>query len=67
MAYRVQLPPRPIVIDDNGLPVASFHVVDIDFPQRAIESMMGGVTTIVGPGTAKIIVGDGTYCGVPLC
>jgi hypothetical protein len=67
MAYRVQLLPRPVVVDDDGLLVPSSHVVDIVFPQDAIETMMGKVMTIVGPGTAKIIVGDGTYRGVPLC
>lgn len=67
MAYRVQLLPRPIVIDDEGLPVPSSHVVDIVFPQDAIETMMGRVMTIVGSGTAKIIVGEATYRGVPLC
>ena len=67
MAYRVQLLPRPIVIDDDGLPVPTSHVVEIVFPQDAIETMMGKVTTIVGLGTAKIIVGDATHRGIPLC
>lgn len=66
-AYRVQLVPRPIVIDANGLPVASSHVVEIVFPGDVIETALGKVNTIVGPGAAKIIVGDMTVRGVPLC
>lgn len=67
MAYRVQLVPQPIVIDDDGIPVPNSHVVDIVFPEDAIETLMGKVNTIVGPGVAKIIVGDVTYRGIPLC
>ena len=67
MIYRVQLVPQPIVIDADGLPVANSHVVEITFPGDAIETAMGRVNTIVGAGVAKIIVGDGTVRGVPLC
>jgi hypothetical protein len=65
--YRVQLVPRPIVIDAEGLPVVNSHVVEIVFPGDAIETALGKVNTIVGPGAAKIIVGDMTVRGVPLC
>lgn len=65
--YRVQLTPRPIVIDAAGLPVSNSHVVEITFPGDVIETMQGRVNTIVGPGAAKIIVGDATIRGVPLC
>lgn len=65
-AYRVQLLPFPMVIDADGLPVANSHVVEITFPGDAIETALGKVNTIVGPGTAKIIVGDATIRGVPL-
>jgi hypothetical protein len=65
--YRVQLVPRPIVIDAKGLPVANSHVVEIVFPGDFIETALGKVNTIVGPGAAKIIVGDVTVRGVPLC
>jgi hypothetical protein len=65
-AYRVQLLPFPMVIDADGSPVAHSHVVEITFPGDAIETALGKVNTIVGPGTAKIIVGDMTIRGVPL-
>lgn len=64
--YRIQLLPFPMVIDADGLPVANSHVVEITFPGDAIETALGKVNTIVGPGTAKIIVGDMTIRGVPL-
>ena len=67
MIYRVQLVPQPIVINADGLPVANSHVVEITFPGDAIETALGRVNTIVGPGVAKIIVGDATVRGVPLC
>jgi len=67
MSYRVQLVPRPIVIDADGLPVPNSHVVEIAFPGDAIETALGRVNTIVGPGTAKILVSDATIRGVPLC
>ena len=65
--YCVHLTPRPMVIDSAGLPVANSHVVEITFAGDAIETMQGRVNTIVGPGVAKIIVGDATMRGVPLC
>jgi hypothetical protein len=67
MIYRVQLVPQPIVIDADGLPVANSHVVEITFPGDTIETAMGRVNTIVGAGVAKILVGDVTVRGVPLC
>jgi hypothetical protein len=67
MIYRVQLVPQPIVIDADGLPMPNSHVVEITFPGDAIETAMGRVNTIVGAGLAKIIVGDTTVRGVPLC
>jgi hypothetical protein len=65
--YRVQLTPRPIVINADGLPVANSHVVEIVFPNDRIETLLGQVNTIVGPGIAKIVVGETTIRGVPLC
>ena len=67
MSYRFQLVPQPIVIDADGLPVANSHVVEITFPGDAIETALGRMNTIVGAGLAKIIVGDATVRGVPLC
>lgn len=67
MPYRVQLVPQPIVIDADGLPVPNSHVVEITFPGDAIETIVGRVNTIVGPGVAKVIVGDVTIRGIPLC
>lgn len=65
--YRVQLTPQPMVIDADGLPVANSHVIEIVFPGDTIDTMLGPVNTIVGPGVAKILVGDMTLRGVPLC
>jgi hypothetical protein len=65
--YRVQLVPSPIVVDADGLPVANSHVVEIVFSGDMIETTLGKVNTIVGPGTAKIIVGETTLRGIPLC
>lgn len=67
MLYRVPLVPQPIVIDVDGLPVPNSHVVEITFPGDAIETALGRVNTIVGPGAAKIIVDEVTIRGVPLC
>lgn len=66
-AFRVQLLPAPMVIDADGLPVANSHVVEIVFPGDTIDTTLGKVNTIVGPGTAKIIVEDATYRGISLC
>jgi len=65
--FQVKLVPQPIVIDANGLPVSNAHVVEIVFPGDVIETNLGKVNTIVGPGVAKVIVGEVTYRGVPLC
>ncbi|MEG3162678.1 hypothetical protein U1763_19435 [Sphingomonas sp. LB2R24] len=65
--FRVQLLPAPMVIDADGLPVANSHVVEIVFPGDTIDTTLGKVNTIVGPGTAKIIVEDATYRGISLC
>lgn len=67
MIYRVKLVPRPHVLDSDGLPVANAHVVKIIFPGDAIETSLGRMNTIVGPGIAKILVGETTIRGVPLC
>lgn len=67
MSYRVQLLPRPIVIDADGLPVLNSHVIEIVFPGDAIETVLGRVNTIVGPGVAKILIGDATIRGISLC
>lgn len=66
-AYRVKLVPSPMVIDAKGKPVPNSHVVEITFPGDTIETMLGPVNTIVGPGAAKIIVGETRIRGVPLC
>ena len=66
-AYRVQLLPAPMVIDADGLPVPNSHVVEIVFLGDTIDTTLGKVNTIVGPGTAKIIVEDATYPWISLC
>jgi hypothetical protein len=67
MPYRVQILPQPIVIDANGFPVATSHVVEIIFPSDTIETILGRVNTIVEPDSAKILVGDAPIRGVTLC
>lgn len=67
MSYRVQLLPRPIIIDADGLPVPNSHVIEIVFPSDAIETALGRVNTIVGPGVAKILVGEAAIRGISLC
>lgn len=67
MIYRVQLIPRPIVIDAVGLPVPNSHVIEVVFPGDTIETMLGRLNTIIGPGAAKILVGEATIRGVSLC
>lgn len=67
MAFRVQISPRPIVIDADGLPVPKSHVVEITFPTDATDTMIGKMPTLVGAGAAKILVGDLIVRGVPLC
>ena len=66
-SYRVRLTPLPAVIDADDQPVPNSHVVEISFPGDATETDLGKVNTIVGPGVAKIIVGDATLRGVALC
>jgi hypothetical protein len=39
----------------------------IIFPGDAIDTALGKVNTIVGPDSAKIIVGDATIRGAALC
>jgi hypothetical protein len=65
--YRVQLLPAPMVIDAEGLPIPNSHVVEVVFPGDTIETTLGKVNTIVGPGTAEIIVEDATHRGISLC
>ena len=63
----MQLVPQLRVLDGEGEPVAHGHVIEITFPGAAIETLHGRVNTIVGAGVAKIMVGDTTLRGVPLC
>lgn len=67
MEYRVKLLPRLCVLDAEERPVVDAHVIEISFPGDAIDTLHGRVNTITGAGTAKIIVGDLTIRGVPLC
>ncbi|TCP65088.1 hypothetical protein C8J43_11430 [Sphingomonas sp. PP-CE-1G-424] len=67
MSYRVQIAPRPIVIDDDGLPVPNSHVLEIIFPTDSIDTAAGPTSSIIGAGIAKILVADVTVRGVGLC
>ena len=67
LAYRVQVSPRPIVIDDTGLPVPQSHVLTVGFPRESVDTQVGAMTSIVGAGTATILVGSKTILGVALC
>ncbi len=67
MQYRVQIMPRPFVLDADGLPVPNSHVIEIAFPGDTIETALGSANTIIGPGVAKILVGELTILGVALC
>jgi hypothetical protein len=65
--YRVQIAPRPIVIDASGLPIADASVIEISFPGEAIETRTGPMNVIVGAGIARIIVAGEIIRGVPIC
>ena len=65
--YRVQLVPRPMVIDADSLLVPGSHVIEIVFPGDTVDTLLGPVNTIVAQGVAKILVGEVTVRGVPLC
>lgn len=67
MEYRVKLVPRLCVIDTDDKPVAGAYVIEVSFPGEAIETIHGRMNTIAGAGAAKIIVGNLTVRGVPLC
>ena len=66
LPYRVQVTPSPIVIGQDGLPIANSYVVEINFLGEPIDTVLGRVNTLIGPGTAKVIVGDTTHRGVSL-
>ena len=65
--YRVRIAPVPTVIDAEGLPVDQAQVLEISFPGETIDTPIGRANVIVGAGVAKIMVGDATIRGVPLC
>lgn len=67
MAYRVQITPRLVVIDVDGLPVADAQVLEISFPGDTIETPTGRINILVGAGVAKIRVAAETIRGVALC
>ncbi len=66
-AHPVQLLPSPMVIDADGLPVTNSHLIEIVFAADATDTPSGRFNTIVGPGTAKIMVGDATHRDIGLC
>jgi hypothetical protein len=67
MSYRVQITPRLIVINADGLPVEDAQVLEISFPGDTIDTPTGRVTILVGAGVAKIRVAGETIRGVALC
>jgi hypothetical protein len=62
------------VVFVNGLPsvfgpsgaVPNSYVLEVNFPTRTDPAIGGGVTHIVGPGSATIVVGGVTHYDVPL-
>lgn len=65
--YRVRVCPRPVVIDRKGKPVADAFIVAIHFPRALTATSAGHVPVVTGAGDARILVGDATIRGVPLC
>jgi len=65
--YQVRIAPVPTVIDAVGSPVDHAQVLEIASPGDTVDTPIGRANVIVGAGVAKIIVGDMTVRGVPLC
>jgi hypothetical protein len=65
--YRVRIFPNPVVIDRDDRPVADAFVVAIRFPRTRTGTSAGHVPVVKGAGEARILVGDATIRGVPLC
>jgi hypothetical protein len=65
--YRVQVAPRPIVIDAFGVPIVAASVIEISFPVETIGTRTGPMNVIVGAGIAKITVSGEIVRGVPIC
>ena len=65
--YRVRIFPTPLVIDRQGTPVADAFIVAIHFPRAVTATSAGHVPVVTGAGNARILVGNATIRGVPLC
>ena len=65
--YCVKIFPTPIAIKENGNPVPDAVIVAIRFPRAWTRTARRQVPVVIGPGTAKILVGDCTIRDVPLC
>ena len=66
-SYRVRIAPVPVVIDEQGEPVADAVVVSIRFQRETKDTSAGHVPVVIGAGVARILVGRTTIRGVPLC
>ena len=65
--YRVRVSPLPAVVDENDQLVSGALVLEIHFPSQKVETGQGSLHMLMGPGMAKVVVGDRTIRGVPLC
>ena len=65
--YRVRIAPAPVVLDEQGELVADAFIVSIRFPRETKDTLAGRVPVVTGAGVARILVGNATIRGVPLC
>ena len=68
-AYRVRVSLELTVIDEDDQSLRNALVLEIRFPNGKVETGQGLLNTLVGPGVAKakVVGGDQTIRGMPLC
>lgn len=68
MEYRVQVGgSKPIVVDQNGHPVANAPAHRVRFPEHKISGPDGDTYELSGPGTAEATIGGKRVSDIPLC
>ncbi|PNU06011.1 MAG: hypothetical protein DI606_09105 [Sphingobium sp.] len=67
MDYRVRLIPRLHPVDAKGQPGPDAPVFEIAFPEASIQTLRGRAERITGQRSARIIAGDTSCDGAPLC